>query len=163
MKLNSKVKFKNKDIKIINYKSKSINYTKVERPDTVIIISKYNSEYLLIKKKHFKYKRLSWEFPMGNIKKNENYILAAKREFKEETGQKIKNCKLIGKFIPNPGLSKQKAFIILVNLGNKNFKLTKNNKEQLLKIKFYKLINIKKMIKENKIFDGFSLSAINFL
>tara|TARA_X000000368_G_scaffold414172_1_gene403550 strand:- start:1120 stop:1611 length:492 start_codon:yes stop_codon:yes gene_type:complete len=163
MKLDTNVKFKNKYIKIINYKSKNINYTKVDRPDTIIIISRYNLEYLLIKKKHFKYKRLSWEFPMGNIKKYENYILAAKREFKEETGQKISKCKLIGKFIPNPGLSKQKALVVLVDLNNKKFKIKKNKIEKILKLKFYKLKDIKKMIKENKIFDGFSLSAINFI
>ena len=46
MKLIRKVKFKNKYIKIINYKSKICDYTKVERPDTVIVIAKYKLDYL---------------------------------------------------------------------------------------------------------------------
>lgn len=163
MKLKRKVKFKNKYIKIINYKSKICDYTKVERPDTVIVIAKYKLDYLLIKKKHFKLKKLSWEFPMGFIKDNESFFLAAKREVSEETNQKIKNCKLISTFIPNPGLSEQRAHIILADVINKDFKLTKDDKEKILQIEFYKKKQIIKMIKENKIFDGFSLSAINFI
>ena len=163
MKFETKVKFNNEFIKVINYKSKKINYTKVVRQDAVIIISKFNLQYLLIKKKHFKYKKLSWEFPMGSVNKNENYRIAAKREMKEETGLKIKDCKLIGKFIPNPGLSNQKAFIFQVDLKNQNFKLNKNIKEKIKEIKFFKFKDIKTMIKNKKIFDGFSLSAINFI
>ena len=73
--------------------------------------------------------------------------------------KKSKNCKLIGTFIPNPGLSEQRAHIILADVINKNFILTEDDKEKILKIEFYKKKQIIKMIKENKIFDSFSLSA----
>ena len=51
----------------------------------------------------------------------------------------------------------------MADVINRSFNLTTNNQENILKVKFFKIEAIKKMIKKKIMFDGFSLSAINYL
>jgi len=60
--------------------------------NTVIIVAKYQDEYLGVR-----YKKFDWQtFPMGGIEGKEDVITSAKRELYEETGCKdIKNIRIV--------------------------------------------------------------------
>ncbi len=77
----------------------------------VYSIKRDKVDYLLLKRKlHWK----GWEFPKGGIEKNETFILAVKREIKEETGLKalkIKKFNEKGKYRYKKKYADRKGFM----------------------------------------------------
>jgi 8-oxo-dGTP pyrophosphatase MutT (NUDIX family) len=100
----------------------------------------------------------SWEIIAGGGEAGENQLQSAKRELREEAGVKAKKWISLGYYYPSGGTSSQKVYIYLA----KDLKMVKAEPDptESFKIKKEKLQNIIKMIKNNKITDGYTIIAI---
>ncbi|MGB0453931.1 MAG: NUDIX hydrolase [Bacteriovoracaceae bacterium] len=87
-----------------SYKTKKTgNFDLLECPDwvNVVAITK-DQEVILVKQYRHGIDDMTLEVPAGTIEKNEEPLVAAKRELEEETGFVSENWTYMGKVTPNP-------------------------------------------------------------
>ncbi|MFA5174438.1 MAG: NUDIX domain-containing protein [Candidatus Pacearchaeota archaeon] len=103
--------------------------------------------YLLLKRKHH---WKGWEFPKGGAEKNESLLETAKREAKEETGQRIFNIKKYNsfgrykykkKFSDRPGLMGQTYTLFSGQTKDKKIKFDKKEHLGYKWLEFDKAVN----------------------
>lgn len=98
------------------------------------------------------------EIPAGKIEKNEEPMVAAIRELKEETGYTAKNMKFIGKMYPSVGYTTELIYLYLcteLTSGETDF-----DESEAIEIEEYDLEELYKMSLAGKIEDGKTLAAI---
>ncbi|MBK5261169.1 MAG: NUDIX hydrolase [Peptostreptococcaceae bacterium] len=98
------------------------------------------------------------EIPAGKIEKNEEPMVAAIRELKEETGYTAKNMKFIGKMYPSVGYTTELIYLYLcteLTPGETDF-----DESEAIDIEEYDLEELYKMSLSGKIEDGKTLAAI---
>ena len=89
----------------------------VNHPGSVLIISFVNEMILFVRQWRQPVKTNTLELPMGTLEINENYIEAADREFREETGFGAKKYSSLGSYFVAPGYSSEKTeFFLAENL-----------------------------------------------
>lgn len=168
--IDEEIKYRNpwlcvKELKTLKDGKKGI-YGVVYRSDTsAIIIKTIDSKILLLKQYRFPTDSFGWELPMGGIEDNETPQKAAERELFEETGIKCKLSQL-GSFYPVPGLTPQKVFAFSGIISDEKIKNVVNSEivtDEIIERKFFSLDEISKMIKNNEISDGFTLSTLSLL
>ena len=99
-----------------------------------------------------------WEIPAGGIDKGESAIKAGEREVKEETGYNTKNHKVIYSYNPSNGSSNQVFHVIFCEITPKN--QSSFDKNEVREVKWVTMEEVKKMIQEKEIHDGYTLSAL---
>jgi len=161
--LKSEKVFENRWLTLVKDKVKlpsgeKIEYTFVERPSAVVIIPKIKNQIPLIRQYRYPINDYTLELPMGAVEKNETLKEAAKRELLEETGFIAGKLKKIGEFYPMPGIFKEKCHIFLA-LNLRKGKVHRE-KTEIFGIEFFNEKEIKKMIKEGKMQDGYTLMPI---
>jgi len=114
--------------------------------------------YLVGQRKYPPGNNYSWETVAGGGEGGENLLQSAKRELREETGLTAKQWFSLGSFFPSGGTSNQKVYIFLAK-GLKMFKARPDSTESIA-VKKETLGKIVKMIKNNKITDGYTIIAI---
>jgi len=107
----------------------------------------------------------SLEVPRGFYdKKDKNSKTCIIREIEEETGIKIieKNLKKIGEINPNTSYFTSNISVYIARVSNSIKKdLDKEEKEKISNGQWYSVLEIKRMIREKKIFCAMTLSALN--
>ena len=89
----------------------------VNHPGSVLILSFLDEKILFVKQWRQPVKTYTLELPMGTLEINENYIEAADREFREETGFRAKKYSSLGSYFVAPGYSSEKTeFFLAENL-----------------------------------------------
>ncbi len=74
-------------------------------PGAVCVLAKYNDEFIFVKQYRYPVKRVTIEIPAGKLEKNENIVLCAKRELKEETGYITKKIRHLISYYPTGAFS----------------------------------------------------------
>ncbi|MEK7536158.1 MAG: NUDIX hydrolase [Patescibacteria group bacterium] len=134
-------------------------YHVMDRPSVVVIVPiTKNGKIYFIRINRYTTKKTRWELPAGSSD-NQNELLAAKRELKEETGLTSNRWVSLGTIEVAPGMTGQLAYIFAA----RNVKPTKENKQKEENIdkmlKFpYKIVV--EMIKKGEIVNGPTISAI---
>lgn len=164
------VKYENPWMRVIECETETDGvrgiYGIIERNDSAIMIV-VNDEKSILFVNQYRYPihSDSWELPMGGLEINESPLNGAMRELEEETGCHV-TLEKIGEFNPVPGLTPQKAYVFYGKISNmESIKISAFN-EKVDEIKdrsFFSTEEISTMIKEHKITDGFTLSALTFL
>lgn len=109
----------------------------------------------------FMYKSPKPEIPAGYIEDGETPKEAIIREIYEETGLRVKNGKELLVFQPNNSISEQKIHIFEFKVDN-FLKTDEYDKNEIIKSKWIKLPEIKKMIESNIFVDGVTLLALTY-
>lgn len=122
------------------------------------VLTNSKKELLLIKSRRYITQTLCWEFPAGTIEKKEKILDAAKREILEETGYITKNLKKIHTIHTANGMSNGTLHVItgeIKDLNQKQF-----DRDETQETKWFSLDELKKLIAENKILCGSTLSSL---
>jgi ADP-ribose pyrophosphatase len=125
----------------------------------VILLENSKKEICFIKSLRYSTQKEEWEIPAGGIEKNENVLMAAEREVKEETGFQTKALKLVYSFNPSNGVSNQTIHIVFGNIDEQN-RPTDFDQDEVKEIHWFSTEKIKKLIAKNEIRDGVSLLPI---
>ena len=98
-----------------------------------------------------------WELPAGGIETDESVIDAAKREVLEETGYTSDNHQLIYSYYPMGG-SANKLFHVVH--GKAIDQIKDFDKNEVDETQWFTRDEVKQMIKEKAVTDGFTLTAL---
>ncbi|MCL5433538.1 MAG: NUDIX hydrolase [Candidatus Marsarchaeota archaeon] len=143
------------DTKINNHKFKFIRF--IEK-NTVIILPIINNKIILERQYRPAIGNYIYELPAGHIENGEDPKTAAKRELKEETGYTAKNIKLMFESYPRIGTSDVISKYYIAKDLTKG-KATPE-KDEDIEIKLVPIENLIKMIKNNKIKDSKTVTAV---
>lgn len=128
-----------------------------EREATAVIVENGKGEILFVEAYRYITDSLSWEIPAGGVDEGETIEDAAQREVLEETGYQTENPKLRCSYYPSNGISNQIFHIVSCQAGEKVADFDKNE------VKSYQWLEpkvIKNLIRQGKIQDGLSLTAL---
>ena len=103
-----------------------------------------------------------WEFPRGFAKPDEDPSVTAKRECQEETGLTAYNLKKLGTVMPDSGLIDSEISLFKGEF-NDDAKITLQKSEKISDYRLMTLGEIKDLIRQNKIIDGYTLAAVSHL
>lgn len=164
-KINSKIIHENswfclREDDVIRPDGKPGKYFYVDNVNGVaIVVEEGDSVYLIGQTRYPIGNIYSWEVVGGGVEKDEDMSEAAQRELKEETGFTAKNWIDLGYFYNSNSYSTEKVNVFLatdLEKGEMSPDVTED-----IKVKRVSLEELKNMIKNNEMTDGFSIAAIN--
>lgn len=119
------------------------------------------SKIVLIKQFRYSIRKVLWELPAGTLHDNEEPLLAAKRELKEETGYIGNTWESLGIVYPLPGYSSEVLYF---------FKVTDliddeptPDPDENIEVKVFDLKQAWQMIKDGEIRDAKTISGISLV
>ena len=131
----------------------------IDHPGSVLIIGLKKDKILFVKQWRQPVKEYTIELPCGTLKPEEKTIVAADREFREETGFSAKGYHSIGNFFVAPGYSSEiTEYFIASDIFDSPLEPDIDEEIEVLE---YNLEEAFDLIKNNKIIDQGTISALN--
>lgn len=164
--INSKEEYKTKFFSVEKKAYKLPNgkivedYYQINRPDYVIVIA-INSKGEILVERNYRYgiDDFVLELPQGWIDNNETVLEAGVRELSEETGY-TGRVEMLGTFYAQPGYINQNAFVVKITLDESYIGSLNTEEDENIEMQFLSIIEINKLISQNKIKDMGMLSAL---
>ena len=125
----------------------------------VCILGIIDNKVIMEKQYRYAYDEILYELPAGKLEQGERPLEAAKREFEEETGYKIKNIIEYGKMYPTCGYSNEIIYLFLAEGLSKS----KRNldEDEIIDLEFIEIEKVVKMIKDGIIKDAKTICLIS--
>lgn len=117
-----------------------------------------NQQTVLVGQHRFPLDEYSWEIPEGGCALNENWLDAAKRELKEETGLIANKWSIVSKIHTSNSVCNEVGYVFLAeDLIQTEAEPEETEQLKLIKIDFSKAVEL---VMENKITDSISIAGI---
>lgn len=117
-----------------------------------------NGNFLLIDHYRFITDSRGWEIPAGQVEEGEGVVEAAARELLEETGYRADRFRTLGHYFPSNGSSNQ-VFNVVVAEGLSQVTAA-TDANATLGCRWFSAGEVRALLKQNKIRDGFSMTAL---
>lgn len=146
-----------KDLVKINGLEKDYSYADIANGIGIVAINDRN-EVALVGQWRYPIDRYSWEIPAGMREGNEDPLLGAQRELKEEAGVTARKWTPLGEFFMEGSSTTKKAIAFLaqdLKMGEQS--LDDDEKIEVLWMPFQQLLEL---IEQGKMQDGFSVLAL---
>jgi len=128
-----------------------------EREAVVALMENADGEVIFALIPRYPSSTVEWELPAGGMEVGEEILEAAKRELLEETGYSSIDHKLIYTYYPMNGNANQVFHIVFCKAGERVQDFDLN---EVADVRWFKREEIKQLLKDQKIKDGFSLTAL---
>ena len=125
------------------------------------VVARRPGEILLIRQYRFIIDEFVWAIPSGGAEKGEDLAIAAERELLEETGYRAERITRIHSYYSSYGCGNQMFHLYQaeeLSSERKPFDLN-----EVLEVKWFSEDEVKRMIFEEQIVDGLSLTPLLFL
>ena len=139
----------------------SIRELVIHNGGVTIVPQPHPSKIVLIKQYRYAIRKVLWELPAGTLKANEDPVLAAKRELKEETGYIANTWEPLGIVYPLPGYSSEVLYF---------FKATdliedeaEPDPDENIEVKVLDLKQAWAMVKDGEIRDAKTISGLSLV
>lgn len=120
-----------------------------------------SGRHLLIKIYRYPVDEIIWEFPAGLIEVGEDPVYTATRELEEETGLVVDDATLIGSQYPVAGVMSDTFYTVIAEVPEvSEAELSLQADEGILEARFATLDELRRMVQDNEIRDGVTLTAI---
>lgn len=134
----------------------------VRHPGAVAIVAFKDEEtIILVEQFRVALNKVLLEIPAGKLEKGEDIKNCAHRELEEETGFKAKNMEYLGAIATGAGFTDE---VIHIYKATELYEGVKGGDEdEFINVKYYKLQDIRNMIKEEQIIDVKTISSLAYL
>lgn len=150
------------EIEYLNSNNRGIREVAIHPGGAVIVPIKNDGKIIFVQQFRYPLQTELLELPAGKLDQNENPILCATRELEEETGYTSNDVSYLGKIYTAPGYSTELLEIFVAkNLKEGNHK--REEGENGMQVFEFSSDIILKLIKEEKIIDSKTISALFFL
>lgn len=134
----------------------------VRHPGAVALLAFIDDErVLLVEQFRLALNKTILEIPAGKLEKNEEPLKCAERELEEETGYKARNIEYLGCIATGAGFTDELIYIYKATDLYEGIK--GGDDDEFIETIPYKVSKVKEMIKEGKIIDTKTISALMYL
>lgn len=126
----------------------------------VLIMNRAESRFLLIKNYREAINKDSWEAPRGGADQHESHLQCALRESKEETGYDIYGLQSLGMIAPDTGTMTTNIEVFKAYANENDIPSIVDTDDEITDVKWFDKEELLKMIKNNEIICGITLSLI---
>ncbi|TSC72167.1 MAG: hypothetical protein G01um101438_670 [Parcubacteria group bacterium Gr01-1014_38] len=134
-------------------------YGVVSMPDTVAVIARRGETICLVRQHRYTVGKDSWELPSGHIQSGEIPLDAAKRELREEAGLTAARWEDLGFTHPALGILNSRRHIFLAEDVQEVATGHEDSEHDML-VRWFSVLEINSMVRENKLFDDYLLAAL---
>jgi ADP-ribose pyrophosphatase len=133
-----------------------------DHPGGSVAVALFPDERIILVKQHrYPFDEVVWECPAGKLNKGEDPLVAAKREFEEETGYQAATWKKLTAMYPTPGFCNEIDYIYLAtNLSPVAGGHRREEGEQTMQIEILPFAQALEMIDNQEIVDAKTICGI---
>ena len=128
-----------------------------EKEAVAVLVENIRGEILFVHAYRYTTGSIEWEIPAGGVDSGEDIIQAAKREALEETGCQTADHQLLYTYHPMNGISNKVFHIVKARATTESGEFDRN---EVKAVKWLAPVEVRRMIAERTISDGFSLTAL---
>jgi 8-oxo-dGTP pyrophosphatase MutT (NUDIX family) len=128
-----------------------------EREAVAAVMENANGEVIFARIPRYTTGLAEWELPAGGMEVGEEILESAKRELLEETGYTSTDHELVYTYYPMNGQANQIFHIVFCKAGDKVQDFDPN---EVSEIRWFSRDEIKQLLRDQKVKDGFSLTAL---